>query len=275
MMINGLKYIRTRCNYSQHELAEILDVTDAMISKWENDNKVISEERQEELAVLLGVPTSFLGQISEKQIEFINDLPMIRQDRKGKEHYRIDMSDDIRDGIWRHYFGKTERSLSDDYNQAKKLKKDTLEEIAETIGGDNTDRFGGIRGAINEIEKGCSRYSFMTRFLRHKNTIDRGLMGFTVVPFGQGYKDMSPPTKELFKLTLEQRIAHGGHPVLRWNVDNVTIKTDPAGNIKADKEKSTEKIDGAIATIMALARALVCGNGTGESVYDSRGLLVF
>ena len=54
------------------------------------------------------------------------------------------MSDDIRDGIWRYYFGKTERSLSDDYNQAKKLKKDTLEEIAETIGGDNTDRFGGI-----------------------------------------------------------------------------------------------------------------------------------
>lgn len=141
MMINGLKYIRTRCNYSQHELAEILDVTDAMISKWENDNKVISEERQEELAVLLGVPIAFLGQISEKQIEFINNLPMIRQDRKGKEHYRIDMSDDIRDGIWRHYFGKTERSLSDDYNQAKKLKKDTLEEIAETIGGDNTDRF--------------------------------------------------------------------------------------------------------------------------------------
>ena len=175
MMINGLKYLRTRCNYSQHELAEILDVTDAMISKWENDNKVISEERQEELAYLLGVPTSFLGQISEKQIEFINNLPMIRQDRKVKEHYRIDMSDDIRDGIWRHYFGKTERSLSDDYNQAKKLKKDTLEEIAETIGGDNTDRFGGIRGAINEIEKGCKRYSFMTRFLRHKNTVDRGL----------------------------------------------------------------------------------------------------
>lgn len=100
-------------------------------------------------------------------------------------------------------------------------------------------------------------------------------MGFTVVPFGQGYKDMSPPTKELFKLTLEQKLAHGGHPVLRWNVDNVTIRTDPAGNIKADKEKSTEKIDGAIATIMALARALVCGTDNGESIYDTRGLLVF
>ena len=100
-------------------------------------------------------------------------------------------------------------------------------------------------------------------------------MGFTVVPFGQGFKDMSPPTKELMKLVLEKRIAHGGHPVLRWNMDNIFIRTDPAGNIKADKEKSTEKIDGAVATIMALDRAIRCGNDAGESVYDTRGLLVF
>ena len=97
-------------------------------------------------------------------------------------------------------------------------------------------------------------------------------MGFTVVPFGQGYKDMSPPTKELMKLTLEKKLAHGGHPVLRWMVDNVAIRTDPAGNIKADKEKSTEKIDGAVATIMALDRAIRHGGATG-SVYDERGLL--
>lgn len=98
-------------------------------------------------------------------------------------------------------------------------------------------------------------------------------MGFTVVPFGQGFKDMSPPTKELMKLTLEQKIAHGEHPVLRWNMDNIFIRTDPAENIKADKEKSTEKIDGAVATIMALDRAIRCGNDTSESVYDSRGIL--
>ncbi len=99
-------------------------------------------------------------------------------------------------------------------------------------------------------------------------------MGFTVVPFGQGFKDMSPPTKELMKLVLEQKIAHGGHPVLRWNMDNIYIRTDPAGNIKADKEKSTEKIDGAVATIMALDRAIRCGNDHGASVYDERGLLI-
>ena len=77
------------------------------------------------------------------------------------------------------------------------------------------------------------------------------------------------------KLVLEKRIAHGGHPVLRWNMDNIFIRTDPAGNIKADKEKSTEKIDGAIAAIMALDRAIRCGNEVTESVYDTRGLLVF
>ena len=100
-------------------------------------------------------------------------------------------------------------------------------------------------------------------------------MGFTVVPFGQGFKDMSPPTKELMKLTLEKKIAHGGNPVLRWNMDNIFIRRDPAGNIKADKEKSTEKIDGAIAAIMGLDRAIRCGNVNTESVYDNRGLLVF
>ena len=99
-------------------------------------------------------------------------------------------------------------------------------------------------------------------------------LGFTVVPFGQGFKDMSPPSKELMKLTLEQKLAHGGHPVLRWMMDNIFVRTDPAGNIKPDKEKSTEKIDGAVAAVMALDRAIRNGGSSG-SVYDDRGILVF
>ncbi len=61
---------------------------------------------------------------------------------------------------------------------------------------------------------------------------------------------------------LEERVAHGGHPVLRWMMDNIYIRTDPAGNIKLGKEKSSEKIDGAVATVMALDRAIRCGNDT-------------
>ncbi|MDK8804579.1 phage terminase family protein [Dermabacter hominis] len=101
-------------------------------------------------------------------------------------------------------------------------------------------------------------------------------MGFTVVPFGQGFKDMSSLSKELMKLALEDRLAHGGHPVLSWMVDNIHVRTDPAGNIKPDKQKSTEKIDGVVATIMTLDRAIRKGSGQiGGSVYDERGLLLF
>lgn len=98
-------------------------------------------------------------------------------------------------------------------------------------------------------------------------------MGFTVVPFGQGYKDMSPPSKELYKLLMEGSINHGGNPVLRWMAQNVVMRQDPAGNIKPDKEKSTEKIYGIVATIMALDRCIRNG-GSGGSVYDERGIVV-
>jgi Phage Terminase. len=57
-------------------------------------------------------------------------------------------------------------------------------------------------------------------------------------------------------------------------MDNISIRTDPAGNIKADKEKSTERIDGAIATIMTLDRAIRCGNFNSASIYDDRGLFI-
>ena len=98
-------------------------------------------------------------------------------------------------------------------------------------------------------------------------------LGFTVVPFGQGFKDMSPPTKRLMELVLEKNIAHGGHPVLRWMMDNIFVRTDPAGNIKPDKEKSTEKIDGAVAAIMGLDRAIRNSGSSTGSVYDERGIL--
>lgn len=94
--------------------------------------------------------------------------------------------------------------------------------------------------------------------------------GFTVVPFGQGFASMSPPTKELMNLVLLKKIRHGGNPVLRWNVDNLVVNQDPAGNLKPDKAKSTNRIDGAVATIMGLDRATRQPTAK-KSVYESRG----
>ncbi|MFH0385012.1 terminase large subunit [Streptococcus sp. A18] len=99
-------------------------------------------------------------------------------------------------------------------------------------------------------------------------------IGLTMVPFGQGYKDMSPPSKELYKLMMEGKIQHGGHPVLKWMGQNVVMRQDPAGNIKPDKEKSVEKIDGIVALIMGLDRCIRHQTDEG-SVYDERGILSF
>lgn len=98
--------------------------------------------------------------------------------------------------------------------------------------------------------------------------------GMTVIPFGQGMASMSPPTKELMRLTLEGKIAHGGHPVLRWCMDNAVVQTDAAGNIKLSKAKATEKIDLAVALVMALDRAIRNENSKTRSVYEHRGILV-
>ena len=84
---------------------------------------------------------------------------------------------------------------------------------------------------------------------------------------------MSPKAKELMKLTPEQKTAQGGHRVPRRNLDNICIRTDPYGSIKADKEKSTGKIDGALAAGMPSERAIRRGSDTGAGVYDERGLL--
>lgn len=80
--------------------------------------------------------------------------------------------------------------------------------------------------------------------------------GVEMVKMRQGYVSMSPPMKELLRLVREGRYRHGGNPVTRWCVDNLAVAMDPAGNVKPDKSKSGDKIDGVVAAIMALDRAI-------------------
>jgi phage terminase large subunit-like protein len=92
-----------------------------------------------------------------------------------------------------------------------------------------------------------------------------------VVPIGQGFISMSPPMKELGRLIASKQLAHGNNPVLNWMADNLVAREDAAGNIKPDKEKSREKIDGCVALIMAIDRAT---RGEAGSVYEDRGIIV-
>lgn len=78
--------------------------------------------------------------------------------------------------------------------------------------------------------------------------------GFTCVPIRQGFASLSAPTKALEKAIMSKQLRHDGHPVLRWNVSNVAVDSDPAGNLKISKKVSTERIDGVAALINAIDR---------------------
>ncbi len=101
--------------------------------------------------------------------------------------------------------------------------------------------------------------------------------GYPAIEMRQGWVTMAPAIKELERAIVAGRFQHGGHPVLRWNFDNIAVETDKAGNKAFHKGKSKDRIDGAVASAMAVARA-AAGDDT-RSVYDTadrpEGILVW
>ena len=98
-------------------------------------------------------------------------------------------------------------------------------------------------------------------------------LGLEAVPMRQGFMSLSEPTKELERLVVSGTLAHGGNSCLTWQANNVTVRHDPAGNIKPDKGKSQKhKIDGIAASIMAIGRASL--GERGDSIYETEGIMV-
>ena len=96
-----------------------------------------------------------------------------------------------------------------------------------------------------------------------KNLMDDGL---PVVDFRQGFISMSPACDEVERAIITGKFYHGGNPILRWNFDNVAVVYDAANNRKFDKSKSREKIDGAVAALMAVRFASL--NDNSKSLFD-------
>ena len=95
--------------------------------------------------------------------------------------------------------------------------------------------------------------------------------GAVCIPVGQGFATLSAPSKELEKLLMGKTLRHGGQPVLAWMAANVVAEMDAAGNVKPSKRKSTERIDGIVALVMALSEALRHVETAG-SAYDDHGV---
>lgn len=96
--------------------------------------------------------------------------------------------------------------------------------------------------------------------------------GFQVVEIRQGYRTLSEPTKHLAALVADGKLRHGGHPMLRWMARNLTVRTDPNGNVAPDKAKAQERIDGMVALVMALSRLIVQMPGGNTSPYENYDL---
>lgn len=94
-----------------------------------------------------------------------------------------------------------------------------------------------------------------------------------LAPMRQGWSSMSPPSKELLRVIVEEKLRHGGNPVLRWNADSAASITDAAGNIKFDKSKSAARIDGLIALVMALDAHLRNPTKRKKSIYADKTVL--
>ena len=92
-------------------------------------------------------------------------------------------------------------------------------------------------------------------------------------PFGQGYGSMAAPTKQFETLVLTKQVEHFGDHVLRWMLASTVVMTDPVGNIKPNKAKSSQKIDGIVASIMALGEWMTAQANEDTNPYNNRGLL--
>lgn len=90
-----------------------------------------------------------------------------------------------------------------------------------------------------------------------------------LIQFRQGFASMSPAMKAMERLYMAGELVHGNNPVLNWMASNLVVREDPAGNVKPDKAKSTEKIDGMVALAMAIDRAVRQAADDG-SIYDEQ-----
>jgi phage terminase large subunit-like protein len=127
-----------------------------------------------------------------------------------------------------------------------------------------------FRTVEDHIRELCARFNVREiAFDPHlaRNTMNNLIEdGLPAVEMRQGWVTMAPAVKELERAIVGRRFRHGGHPILRWHFDNVAVETDKAGNRQFHKGKSRDRIDGAVACAMAVAR---CAAGaTGRSSYD-------
>lgn len=164
--MNGLKYIRTRCNLSLGELANAIGVTRQALSSWENERKKIPKQRKQELADFFGIDKVYFDELSEENKKYLLEKAMFRYEENGKETYRYMPKNDEVDLEHKlvSFFEDSELSLDEKFVLAQKQKKDMLQKIEDIITW--TDNAGGIQSQICCINRGCEVYGIITKLMQ-------------------------------------------------------------------------------------------------------------
>ncbi len=223
--------------------------------------------------------------LSDAQFMECNKAPIHLEDYKGMTAYAgLDLAsvrdisafvliipEDDRLTVIPYFFAPKENA----YVRSRRDQVDYIgwskEGLMDLTPGDVTD-YNYIKEKIKELAEVVNiKEIAYDRWNSSQLVIDLVNDGLPLAPFGQGFASMSAPTKQLEKLVLAKEINHGGNKVLRWMCSNLAMKSDPAGNIKMDKSKSSEKIDGMISLVMALGCYM--NDDSDDSSYDDRGIL--
>jgi phage terminase large subunit-like protein len=179
------------------------------------------------------------------------------------------------DAIWRFWI--PEDGLSERVRQSK-VPFDRWEREGWVIAtpGNVTD-YREVRAEIIHAcrEKFCVKQLAFDPWNASSLSSELADEGFELVKFPQNYANISAPTKELEKLILSGRIRHGGHPIARWMADNLEVREHDGAirPVKPNNAMSHKKIDGMVALIMALDRAMRRPSGA-SNVYEQRGVLL-
>jgi phage terminase large subunit-like protein len=175
-------------------------------------------------------------------------------------------------------FWVPEENLSNRPNQETAKYKVWKEQgYLRTTPGNVID-YGAVRDRLNQLREEANldirEVAFdpwnATQFAQHLKED-----GFTPVEVPQNFRHLSEATKELQSAAMQGNLRHGGHPVLRWMADSMSVRQDVNGNVrpvKPDRLKNSKRIDGIVASVMAIARAMVRGGEQRRSVYESRGV---
>ena len=135
----------------------------------------------------------------------------------------------------------------------------------------NTIDYDRIRSRVNELsERFNIKEIAIDRWNAQQLSTQLSSDGFTVILCNQHMSTMAAPSKAFDTLVRQRAFLHNDNPVMRWMASNLSVVQDASGNIRPDKEKSTEKIDGIVAAILAVGRASV--HTDAGSVYETRGV---